>query len=147
MLRGIYIAASGLLAESVATGIALRDRHLRGERFLDASRWPYITYRGERITRTNGSLEIEGVLTLRGVERRVTSTCPLQWVDGRGMSGTLSLCAELAVPHTEHGVAAARGLDRFNPLLAMIGREVHVQVEVAVPATQRLPALLPALGR
>jgi polyisoprenoid-binding protein YceI len=136
-----------VVAESVATGIALRDSHLRGARFLDASRWPYITFRSERVSRTNGSLEIEGVLTLRGVERRVTSTCPLNWVEGQGMSGTLSLCTELVVPHTEHGVAAARGLDRFNPLLAMIGREVHVRTEIAVPATRLLPALLPALGR
>ena len=134
-------------AESVSTGIALRDTHLRGRRFLDAANSPYITFRSERVSRTNGSLEIEGTLTLRGIRRRITSRCPLNWAAGRGLTGTLSLGAEMEVPHTEHKVAAARGLDRFNPLLAMIGREVRVRVEVVVPATQLLPALLPALGR
>lgn len=136
-----------VIAESVSTGIALRDRHLRGPRFLDALRSPYISFRSERVSRTNGSLEIEGMLSLRDVQRRITSSCPLNWADRRGKAGTLSLCAELEVPHTEHGVATAQGLERFNPLLAMIEREVRVRVEVVVPATQLLPVLLPALGR
>ena len=37
-------------ADSVRTGISLRDRHLRGPLFLDAARHPVITFRGGDVT-------------------------------------------------------------------------------------------------
>ena len=38
-------------ADSVRTGISLRDRHLRGPLFLDAARHPLITFRGGDVMR------------------------------------------------------------------------------------------------
>lgn len=134
-------------AASLRTGVALRDRHLRGHRFLDADRYPRITFRSTRIARPNGSLEITGVLTLRGVEREVSVRCPLQYADGEGLQSLVRLSATFAVPRLSHGVGVARGLRGLNPLLRAIGDRVLVRAEVVVPASQLLPALLPALGQ
>lgn len=136
-----------VLAASLQTGIELRDQHLRGHRFLDADRYPRITFRSERVERPNGILIVTGRLQLRGVEREVRATCPLNYADGTGIQSTVQMGAEFGVPRIPHGVGIASGIRRFNPLLAAIGHTVDIRAEVLVPATQLLPALLPALGR
>jgi polyisoprenoid-binding protein YceI len=136
-------------AASLTSGINLRDRHLRGARFLDAARYPRIAFRSVRVTRQpgNGFLCVSGLLSLHGVEREVTATCPLDYA--RGLDGNRSslvrMRAELSISRLEYGVGTATGLRRLNPLLRAIGRRVLVRVEVLVPAAQRQAALLPAL--
>ncbi len=56
--------------KSIETGIGKRDRHLRSEDFLDASKYPLITFvsssiskAGENIYNVNGTLTIKGVST------------------------------------------------------------------------------------
>ena len=138
--------AIDVMAASVRTGIGLRDHHLRSPQFLDASRHPTISFRSTRIERPNGVLVISGVLTLRGLEREVRATCPVDYANGTGMSALVRWCASLWVPRLPHRVGVARGIDRLNPLLYAIGETVSVRADVFVPATELLPALLPALG-
>jgi polyisoprenoid-binding protein YceI len=133
-------------AASVRTGIPLRDRHLRGPRFLDASRHPRITLQSLRIERPNGVLIMTARVLVRGGEREVQVMVPLAYADGSGMQSMVRMHAELTVPRVPHGIGVASGLHRFNPLLRLIGRQVRVRAEVLVPAAQLLPALLPALG-
>lgn len=142
-------------AASLRTGIALRDRHLRGHRFLDAERYPRISFRSTRIERPNGVLVVSGVLTVRGTERAISAVCPLRYADGGGGGGggggglqsLVRLPVDFAVPRLAYGVGVARGLRGLNPLLRAIGDRVSLHAEVVVPATQLLPALLPALGQ
>ena len=58
-----------------------------------------------------------------------------------------SLGAELVVHRREHRVGVGQGLRSLNPLFVIIGNDVHIRVELAVPATHWVPAHLPALGR
>jgi polyisoprenoid-binding protein YceI len=135
---------------SVRTGIRLRDRHLRGPRFLDAERYPLITFRSVRIERPDGVLIVTGRLVLHGVEREVSLRCPLEYAGPGGEGGMRSLVrihAAFQMPRWPYGIGVAGGLWRFNPLLRAIGARVTVRVELLVPATQLLPALLPALGQ
>ena len=134
-------------AASVSTGLALRDRHLRGPRFLDADHSPLISFRSERVTHRGPQLVVDGVLSLRGIERPLTARCPLGWNGGPGLGAELALCGEVLVPRVAHGVGVTAGLQSFNPLMRVIGQAVLVRVDVVVPATQLLPRLLPALGR
>jgi polyisoprenoid-binding protein YceI len=135
-------------AASVHTGISLRDHHLQGPRFLDAKRHPAITFRSQRVSRSDGSLAVAGTLTLRGTERPIIARCPLGYAEnGRESGNIVSLASEFPIPRSEHGVGAAVGIHRFNPLMRAIGAEVEVRVELLIPANRLLPALLPALGR
>jgi polyisoprenoid-binding protein YceI len=138
--------AVGVSAASVRTGIHLRDRHLRGPRFLDAATHPRITLQSLRIERPNGLLIMTARLVLRGLERDVQVMVPLAYADGSGMQSMVRMYAELTVSRVPHGIGVASGLHRFNPLLRLIGRQVRIRAEVLVPAGQLLPALLPALG-
>lgn len=134
-------------AASLRTGIDLRDRHLRGHRFLDADRHPLITFRSTHVSRPNDTVMVTGILTLRGVAREMSVRCPLRYADGQGLQSMVELSASFMVPRLSYGVGVARGLRRLNPLLRAIGDRVSVRAEVVVPATQLLPALLPALGQ
>lgn len=147
--NGDLSAASARLsidATSVRTGIGLRDRHLRGPEFLDAGRYPSITFWSTRVEPVKGALTISGRMALRGIEREIVVRCPLRQVNG-GSDQVVTMEGRLLVSRTPHGVASARGLHILNPLLHAIGEEVAVTVRVLIPANRLLPALLPALGR
>jgi len=90
---------------------------------------------------------VEGTLSLRGIERQLTVCCPVGWRRGEGMGAALSLSPEFLVPRLAHDIGRCEGIQRFNPLMRVIGSDVKVRVDLVVPATQLLPGLLPALGR
>jgi hypothetical protein len=128
---------------SVRTGIVLRDRHLRGLRFLDSARHPFIRFRSERVTRRNDGWEIEGRLSLRGHERTVWAAVPDEPAAG---GAERWLTAGFAVPRRPHLIGTARGVRRLNPLLWAIGDDVMLRVELLVPvrmlehAAEHVPA-------
>jgi polyisoprenoid-binding protein YceI len=129
-------------AASVNTGIRLRDRHLSRDRFLDASSYPIITFRGEARLRGDGAPAVWGSLSLRGREIRLSGV-PI-WIVGRDQPRA-RWAADFEVQRRRHGVGVGSGLARFNPLLWAIGSTVHVRVVAFLPAASILtPA--PSLG-
>ncbi|MBK6456341.1 MAG: YceI family protein [Gemmatimonadetes bacterium] len=133
-------------AASIDTGMPMRDRHLRGPSFLDADRFPHITFSSRRVSRDNGDLLVAGVLALRGETREMVTRCPVHRMDGEGIAGRIAFSGALDVPSHAHGVGIARGLDLLNPIFLAVGKRVQVEARLVVPAMRLLPALLPALG-
>ncbi|HET9596423.1 MAG TPA: YceI family protein [Anaeromyxobacteraceae bacterium] len=59
-------------AASIDTGVADRDAHLRSADFLDAAKYPALTYRSKRVEAVSGDrLRVVGDLTIRGTTREV----------------------------------------------------------------------------
>jgi polyisoprenoid-binding protein YceI len=58
---------------SVHTGDESRDQHLRGPEFFDVARYPEITFAGNsyEVVDNDGSYELYGDLTIKGVSKRV----------------------------------------------------------------------------
>ncbi len=72
--------------ESIDTGVADRDAHLRGPDFFDAENHPDIVFRGERIvgdapTQEGDRFQLAGELEIRGASMDVTLDCEYE---GRG---------------------------------------------------------------
>lgn len=64
-----------LTTASIWTGDDSRDNHLRSADFFDAEHHPEITFRADRIQKTEeGTYEAAGELTMRGVKKPVTLT-------------------------------------------------------------------------
>lgn len=66
--------------ESIRTGIAQRDEHLRSGEWLDAAKYPYITFRTRRIRPVEGekhTYKLIGDFTCKGVTRRRTITATI----------------------------------------------------------------------
>ena len=61
--------------ESVDTGVAKRDDHLRGPDFFNARQFPKITFKSQSLRATGAdTYEVTGTLTLHGVSRPLTVT-------------------------------------------------------------------------
>jgi polyisoprenoid-binding protein YceI len=59
--------------ESIDTGIATRDRHLRAPDFFNAAKYPEITFKSRSVKQTGReSADIVGNLSMHGVSRPVT---------------------------------------------------------------------------
>jgi polyisoprenoid-binding protein YceI len=60
------------MSTSIETGVADRDAHLRSADFLDAQKYPTITYRSRRVeVVSKDRVRVVGDLTIRGVTREV----------------------------------------------------------------------------
>ena len=114
-------------ADSVRTGILLRDRHLRGPLFLDAARHPVITFRGGDVMRWPTEIAVPGSLTIRGVTRTEELRCALENVDSRR-----HLVGDVTLSRRAYGVGVPRGIRRLDPLFMVIGDEVRVSVRVTL---------------
>ena len=121
---------------SVRTGIPLRDRHLRGMRFLDSGKHPSIRFLSEHVSRHDGVWDLQGRLKLRGHERSIAAEVTV----GQERGPTRQLTVDFNVPRRPHSIGTASGLRALNPLLWAIGDEVSLHVEVLVPATMLTPA-------
>lgn len=59
-------------ASSVDTRVEMRDNDLRSPRFLDAQKYPTITFRSKQVKAAgSGKLQITGDLTIKGVTKEV----------------------------------------------------------------------------
>jgi polyisoprenoid-binding protein YceI len=71
-------------SNSIETGIALRDRHLLKEEYLDADQFPAIQFTSEQIVHTNGNdFEAEGTLVLKGKMKAITIPFSVLRANGR----------------------------------------------------------------
>ena len=60
-------------AASIDTGDATRDTHLRTGDFFDAEKFPTLTFRSTKVTKSGAdTFDVAGDLTIRGVTRNVT---------------------------------------------------------------------------
>ncbi len=59
-------------ASSIATRDPQRDAHLRSADFLDAEKYPVLTFRSKSISGERGDWKVTGDLTIRGVTHEVT---------------------------------------------------------------------------
>jgi polyisoprenoid-binding protein YceI len=116
-----------IAADSVRTGISLRDRHLRGPLFLDAARHPLITFRGGDIMRWPSHIAVPGSLTIRGVTRTEELRCSLETLDGRR-----ELFGDVTLSRRAYGVGVPSGIRRLDPLFIVIGDDVRISVRVTI---------------
>lgn len=130
-------------AASVRTGITLRDRHLRAERFLNADLHPVMRFVCRRATFDGPRAIVDGELSLRGISSSVRCQCTLGGV--HGLDGTAALSGTATISRKHFGVGVPPGLAGLNPMFLAIADDVRVDVSMQVPASVlRSPAFAPA---
>lgn len=116
-----------IAARSLDTGLARRDHHLTTATFLDGSRYPTITYSGQRFERMElDRFVIYGQLCLHGREHPVQLEAVLE--PDSGQDGARRALITGVVSRTAFGIPR-------NPLLGtlmrlLIGDEVYVTAHV-----------------
>lgn len=58
--------------ESIDTDNGLKNRHAKGEKWFDAEKFPFITYRSNLVQKTATGYMVKGTLTIKDVSRPVT---------------------------------------------------------------------------
>jgi polyisoprenoid-binding protein YceI len=58
-------------ADSLDTGVAKRDEHLRSPDFFNVKQYPYITFKSASVQNAEGGYKITGTMYMHGVQRKV----------------------------------------------------------------------------
>ena len=91
---------------SVETGLGQRDDHLRSDDFLNAEKFPYITFRSTRVERAgHDRWRITGDLTIRDVTREVVLDTNFEG-EGRDFTGNrrAAFSAETSINRKDYGL-------------------------------------------
>ena len=110
-------------ANSIDTGFDARDKDVKGERFLDAAKYPEIRFVSRKVTRVGAAgLHIEGELTMHGVTKPLALDATLNKSAPNSFDKrpTLGFSAHGVLKRSEFGVAG---------LLPMIGDEVTITID------------------
>jgi polyisoprenoid-binding protein YceI len=105
---------------SFDTGSGHRDRDVRSARFLDAARYPTMTFTSERLDHSEGRWTLAGTLRVRDVARPVSlaiKRCIVQ----PGTPNSFVVHGSTRIDRTDFGLTAARG---------MAGRHLDVSLRI-----------------
>jgi polyisoprenoid-binding protein YceI len=97
---GLLSGALVIPAATLSTGLALRDRHLRGHAFFDVERYPEIKFVVDRLNSSRKGHMVSGVLTVR--DRSVELDLPVEVVE-RG-AGELVLAGRAVIQREPLGL-------------------------------------------
>jgi polyisoprenoid-binding protein YceI len=111
--------------ESVYTGNAMRDRHILGEDFFDATAFPDIQFKGEKAERRGDAWFLAGTFTMHGVskpmELPITITGPIDDPWGRRRIG---LSTTIVLDRHQYGVGSDKLTDKT------VGKDVTVEIDM-----------------
>ena len=68
---------------SLKTGIDLRDDHLRSKMWLDAARFPLITFKSKKVKARKDGFDVTGDFTLHGVTKEIKTAVKWKRLPGR----------------------------------------------------------------
>jgi polyisoprenoid-binding protein YceI len=105
---------------SIHTGSRNRDGDVRSARFLNAARYPSMTFTSERLDRSNGHWTLTGTLIVRNVARPVSLAIEQSTVQP-GTANSFVVYATTRIDRTDFGLTAARG---------MAGRHLDVSLRI-----------------
>ena len=94
---------------SFDTGNSRRDEDVRSPRFLDAERYPSMTFTSRRLDRSDGRWTLTGTLLVRDIVCPVSLTIERSTVPPGGPTSFV-VYATTRIDRTEFGLTAARGL-------------------------------------
>jgi polyisoprenoid-binding protein YceI len=117
-------------ASSINTRVEKRDGHLRSPDFLDVVKYPLITFKSKKVTRTgDGRLSMTGDLTIRGTTREVTlsiegPTPPIR--DPQGMT-RIGGVATTRIDRKDFGLTWNKVLESGG---VVVGDEVEITIDI-----------------
>ncbi len=117
-------------AGSIDTGVVPRDNHLKGADFFEVEKYPSITFKSTKISKTRNGYTAEGNLTIKGVTKKVS--IPFKHYGPLKGSGDqpdkIGVVAEpFKINRRDFGITYGNNLPDGNPA---IGNEVTIRLSV-----------------
>ena len=124
-------AESVIDVASITTSAALRDEHLRSDKFFDAEKYPFMTFKSKTWKKSGegkDTFTVTGDLTIRDVTKEITLKVKALGF-GPGMQGTPISGWELAtvLDRRDFGITAAQG---------PVGNEVEIVINIEAGLTK-----------
>jgi polyisoprenoid-binding protein YceI len=112
---------------SLSTGNSYRDADLRSARFFAVDSFPRLTFDGTGIVATDSTVNLHGILTIKGISRPVTLTGQYRGVatDGEGHD-RIAFDASTTVDRRDFGLT-------YNELVGgrqLIGNDVEITIAI-----------------
>ena len=121
-------AEATMKALSIETGVADRDTHLRSGDFLEAEKYPEITFRNARVLSQQGAaFRVAGDLTIKGVTREVELDVELDGVakDPWG-NEKLAVTASTEIDREDFGMTWNVALETGGVL---VSKKIKIEIE------------------
>jgi polyisoprenoid-binding protein YceI len=115
-------------AASIDTQVADRDTHLRSPDFLDAAKYPELTFRSSKVEKAGAGYRVQGELTIHGVTKPVTleaefaGTAKDPWGNERA-----GFSAKTSLDRREFGLTWNAALEAGGVL---VGEKVEISIEL-----------------
>lgn len=115
--------------QTVNTNDAKRDAHLKSPDFFDAEKYPKMAFKSTKFYQDNGTLKIEGTLSLHGVTKPVTLTVEELSGEVKHPAGTIvrGAVAKTKINRKDFGLTWNKTLDAGG---VMIGEEIAITLEL-----------------
>ena len=115
-------------AASIDTDNEDRDKHLRSPDFLDAEKFPTITFRSKKVIPGEGNrFRLVGDLTIKGITREVTFDCKFGGTVTDPWGNTrMGFAATATINRQDFGVSWNKTLDTGG---LVVGNEVELTIE------------------
>ncbi|HET7584130.1 MAG TPA: YceI family protein [Gemmatimonadaceae bacterium] len=121
-------------AASIDTRVEQRDNHLRSADFLDAEKFPDITFRSTKVEGTKEKFRITGDLTIRGTTRPVTLEATFE---GRGKDPwggeRAGFSARGKIDRREFGLTWNQALETGGVL---VGHDIKIEIDAQAVRAQ-----------
>jgi polyisoprenoid-binding protein YceI len=117
---------------SINTRVAKRDEHLRSPDFLDAAKYPAITFKSKRVEKGgNGTLKMTGDLTIRGVTKEVVLTVEGPTPAIKDMQGNARVGGQATtkIQRKDFGLVWNKALETGG---VVVGDEVDITIDVEI---------------
>ena len=119
-------------AASINTRVAKRDEHLRSPDFLDAAKYPAISFTSKRVEKTGtGTLKMTGDLTIRGVTKEVVLTVegPTPAIKDLQGNARVGGQATAKISRKDFGLVWNKALETGG---VAVGDEVEITIDVEI---------------
>jgi polyisoprenoid-binding protein YceI len=99
-------------ADSISTGIAARDNHLKTADFFDAAKYPEITFKSKKVEKKGKNLMLTGDFTMHGVTKEISfpftvvGDCYNQ--KAKTVTPPCGFSANLKINRADYGITYAR---------------------------------------
>jgi polyisoprenoid-binding protein YceI len=100
--------AVSMSLDGLHSGVPKLDEHLKTAEFLDAAKFPDITFKSTKVEKSGEALKISGDLTVHGVTKPVTLNAKVNKIGDNPMMKSLSagFDADVTIKRSDFGVGA-----------------------------------------
>ena len=116
---------------SLNTGDANRDTHVKSADFLDAEKYPTITFKSKTITKDGDGLRVKGDLTIHGVTKEAVLEVEGPTGEQKDPYGNtrVGASATTKIKRSEHGLTWNAALETGG---IMLGDDLKIELDVSL---------------